>query len=74
MSVNVRLPFVNLYEGRGDWLMEPKEVKPGLLAARTLLGDDDKYAAIRFINLSGTDQVIRRVTRWASLFPVRRTL
>jgi len=52
MSVNVpvRLAFINLHEQRADWLTESKEVKPGLLAAHTLLNDDDTHAAIRFIN------------------------
>ena len=56
----MRLPFVNLHEQRADWLTERKEVKHGLLAARTLLSDDDKFAAIRFINLSGVDQVVKQ--------------
>ena len=62
MSVNVpvRLALVNLHEQRADWLTESKEVKPGLLAALTLLNDDDTHAAIRFINLSGVDQVVRQ--------------
>jgi len=55
MSVNVpvRLAFVNLHEQRADWLTESKEVKPGLLTARTLLNDDDTHTTICFINVSG---------------------
>jgi len=59
VNVPVKLAFVNLHEQRADWLTESKEVKPGLLAARTL-NDDDTHAAIRFINLSGADQVVRQ--------------
>jgi len=59
-NVPVRLAFVNLHEQRADWLTESKEVNPGLLAARTLLNDDDTHAAIRFINVSGVDQVVRQ--------------
>ena len=58
-NVPVRLPFVSLHAPRVDWLTEPREVRPGLLAARTLLADNDEYAAIQFINVSGVAQVIR---------------
>ena len=51
--------FVNLHTPRSDWLTKPAEVKPGLLAARTLLSDSDEYAAISFMNVSGTEQSLR---------------
>lgn len=60
VGLPVRLLFVNLHEQRADWLTGSQQVKPGLLAARTLLSDDDKYAAVRLINLSGTNQVVRQ--------------
>jgi hypothetical protein len=34
------------------------ELKPGLFAARTLLSDNDRYAALRFIHVSGVEHVI----------------
>ena len=36
VNVPVRMAFVNLSTPPSDWVTEPKEVKPGLLAARTL--------------------------------------
>lgn len=58
-NVPVRMPFANLRTPDSDWVSEPKEVRPGLLAARTLLPHDDKYAAISLVNLSGVEQSLR---------------
>ena len=58
-NVPVCLSYVNLHTPRTDWITESKEVRPGLLAARTLVSGDDKYAAIRLINLSEEDRTIR---------------
>jgi len=44
---------------KGNWVTEPRQVRPGLLAARTLLPHCDHFAAIALINLSGTDQALR---------------
>ena len=35
-------------------------MRPGLFAARTLLSSSDGFAAIRFINMSGIEQVLKR--------------
>jgi len=59
-NVAVRLPYVNMHAPNADWLTDSREVRPGLLAARTLLSGDDKHAAIRFINLSGDNQIVRQ--------------
>jgi len=59
VDVPVRMPFVNLQTPLADWLSESKEVRPGLLVARTLLADDDRYAAIRFINVSRVTQLVK---------------
>ena len=59
-NVAVRLPYTNMHAPNADWLTESREVRPGLLAARTLLSGDDKHAAIRFINLSGVSQTVRQ--------------
>ena len=59
VNVPVRMAFVNLSTPPSDWVTEPKEVKPGLLAARTLLTHDDCYAAVAFVNLSGVEQSLR---------------
>ena len=58
INIPVRMPLVNLSTPKGEWLTEPKEVRPGLLAARTLLSHDDRFAAIAFLNLSGTNQAL----------------
>jgi len=59
VNVPVRLPLVNMHSPHTDWLAEPKEVKPGLLMARTLLPDCDDFAAVRIVNVSGVDQSVR---------------
>jgi hypothetical protein len=53
MNVPVRLPINSFRSPKCDWLVEPKEIKPGLLVARTLLSDSDEFAAVRLINVSG---------------------
>ena len=56
VNVPVRLPISNVRTPNCDWLVETNEIRPGLIAARTLLPDSDKYAAVRFINVSGKRQ------------------
>lgn len=60
VNVPVRMPFVNLHTVESDWITESKPVRPGLLAARTLLSHDDNHAAISFVNVSGVDQSLRQ--------------
>jgi len=60
VNVPVRMPFVNLRTAESDWVTESKQIRPGLLAARTLLPHDDDYAAISFVNVSGVDQSLKR--------------
>ena len=55
-NVSVRMPFLNLNAPNRDWVTDPKEIKPGLLAARTLLSNDDTHAAILVMNVSGVEQ------------------
>jgi len=59
VNVPVRMAFVNLSTPPSDWVTEPKDVKQGLLAARTLLPHDDCYAAVASVNLSGVEQSLR---------------
>ena len=58
-NVPVRMPYVNLSTTESEWVIDAKQVRPGLLAARTLLSNDDRYAAISVLNLSGVDQSLR---------------
>ena len=37
-----------------------KELRPGLMIGRTLLPQDDEFAAVRVINISGSPQSMRR--------------
>ena len=60
VNVPVVMPLSNLHAPKGDWLVEPKEVRPGLLMARSLLSDSDNYCAVRLINLSPKDQRVDR--------------
>ena len=58
-TVPVRLAYANLHTPQSDWLAEPKQIKPGLLAARSLLPNDDTYASVVLLNVSGTEQSVR---------------
>jgi len=60
VNVPVRMPFVNFSTPCSEWVVESREVRPGLLAARTLLSHSDQYAAVAFMNVSGVDQTLRR--------------
>ena len=59
-NVSVRMPFLNLNAPNSDWVTDPKEIRPGLLAARTLLSNDDTHAAILVMNVSGVEQSFRK--------------
>ena len=58
VNVPVKMPLSNLRSPDCDWLTEAKEIKPGLVMARTLLPNMDQNAAVRVINLSGKNQKI----------------
>ena len=60
MNVHVCMPFVNLSTPKSEWLTEPQEVRPCLLATRILLSHDDCFAAIALMNVSGTNQALCR--------------
>ena len=59
VNVPVRMPFVNLCTPDSDWVSESRQIRPGLLAARTLLPHDDGHAAIAFMNVSGISQSLK---------------
>jgi hypothetical protein len=59
VNVPVRLSFTNLHAPRCDWVTEPREVQPGLLAARTLLPESDEWAAVQCVNTGKTPKRIR---------------
>lgn len=57
--VSVKLPRFSLHTPISDWLIESKEVTPGVFAARTLVTDDDKHALVRIINATGISAEIK---------------
>jgi len=59
INVPVRLPFHNLREPVTDWIVENKQVRPGVLTARTLLPHNSDYAAVAILNMSGVEQVLK---------------
>jgi len=59
-NVPIRLAYVNLHSPSADWVVNCKELRPGLMIGRTLLPQDDEFAAVRVINISGSPQSIRR--------------
>jgi len=62
INVPIRMPIANWHVPWCDWVTEPREIRPGVYAASTMLPGVDTFAAIRFINLSGQDQIVHRGT------------
>ena len=52
VNVPVRMPLSSWRTPVSEWVAEAKEFRPGLLMGRTLLPNDDKFAAMQFVNLS----------------------
>jgi len=59
INVPVRLTFHNLREPVTDWIVENKQVRPGVLTARTLLPHNSDYAAVAVLNMSGVEQALK---------------
>jgi len=59
MNVPVKLPFLSMHAPVSDWTTPPIQVKPGLLAARTLLSHKQEHSAVAVMNISGVDQALR---------------
>jgi len=59
MNVPVKLPISSWRTPLSDWLTEPRQIKPGVFAASTLLSHCDEFAAVRFINISADKFLIR---------------
>jgi len=62
INVPVRLPVSSLRTPKCDWVVETREIRPGLLGARTLLPSSDQFAAVRFLNLSGNSVLLKAGT------------
>jgi len=45
-----------------DWLLESKQLRPGVLVARTLLPDQHRGIAVRVINTTPESQELKRDT------------
>ena len=58
VRVPVQLPACSLHTPNGDWLMSPKEIRPGLLLSRSFLSDTDPYSAVQLINVSGKNHLL----------------
>ena len=56
-NIPVKMCFNSLRANPGNWLMDSKELRPGVLISRCLLPDVDTYAAVQVMNLSGKHQV-----------------
>jgi len=59
VNIPVELPMCNLRVPIADWLVESKEIKPGIVVARTLLDPENKNAAVRCVNLSSKEYVLK---------------
>jgi len=52
VNVPVKLPTSDRYAVAADWVNKATELRPGLLVARTLRPDCDKFAAVPIININ----------------------
>jgi len=59
VNVPVKLPMPDRYVVAADWVNEATVFRPGLLVARTLMPDCDKFAVVPVINVSGREQFLR---------------
>jgi len=59
VNIPVELPMCSLRVPIADWLVESKEIKPGVVVARTLLDPENKNAAVRCVNLSSKEYVLK---------------
>lgn len=58
VMVPVKMPFSYPCMPDSDWLSEAKEIRPGLLDARTLLPHNSEFEAVAMLNVTGKDQTL----------------
>jgi hypothetical protein len=58
VNVPVDVNYVTLRGPAGDWVTEAREIRPGLIAARTLISDFNNCPVVQFINVSGKQRYI----------------
>ena len=56
-NIPVRMCFNGLRASPGNWMIDSKEIRPGVLVSRCLLPDVDRYAAVQVMNVSGKRQI-----------------
>ena len=49
----VDLPACSYHTPTGSWIIEAKEIRPGLLLSRSLMNDKDDHSAVQLFNISG---------------------
>jgi len=59
VNVPVKLPMSDRYAVVAHWVNKAAELHSGLLVARTLMPDCNKFAAVPVINVSGREQFLR---------------
>jgi hypothetical protein len=57
VNIPVRLPLSSWHTPECDWLIEYKQIRPGLFATRTLLSGSNGFTSVRFVHVSGVDQM-----------------
>jgi hypothetical protein len=60
MDVSVHITWPNLHQADGDLMLEPRVFNSGIVGARTLLEGQTFRSAVRILNLSETDFVLRK--------------
>ena len=59
-NVPVKMPLTNLQSPVCDWATEPRQLRTGLIVGSTMVPNDDTYAAMHVINLSGKCRVEKK--------------
>ena len=67
----VRVMYDNIHCPSSDWAIEPRVIRPGVVAARTLLSDDRVDVVARVCNYSDTSHVFKADSFLGLAEPVR---
>ena len=71
MTVPVKMPLLHPKMPDNDWISEARELRPGLLVARTLLPHSSDFAAVAMLNVSDKNRHYFMTHRSESLLRVR---
>jgi len=69
-NIPVRMMYDHIHCPKTEWAVEPRVLRPGVVAARTLLNDDRTYVVVRVLNYSDTSHTFKVDSYLSSAEPV----